>query len=196
VKPILVIYATRYGHARRIAQHISFFLQTRGLGTDVMDAARVDADFSLNLYSAAIIVASVHLGKHEREMVHFVKGQRSGLSRIPAAFVSVSLSESGAEDSAAPPELRAKAAFDVQRMVAGFAQATGWHPLRTKAVAGAFSYTRYSPLVRFAMKRIARKVGAPVDTSTDYEYTNWNDLDEFVASFTEAIALESRPAQS
>jgi menaquinone-dependent protoporphyrinogen oxidase len=196
MKRMLVLYATRYGHARRIAEHVSFFLRTRGFGTDVLDAARVGTDFSPDLYSAAIVVASVHLGKHEREMVDFVKVQRSALSRIPAAFVSVSLSEAGVEDSSASPEMRAKAASDVQRMVAGFTQATGWHPLRSKAVAGALSYTRYNRLLRLAMKRIARKAGAAVDTSRDYEYTNWGDIDEFVASFTEAVALERRPTQS
>jgi menaquinone-dependent protoporphyrinogen oxidase len=30
------------------------------------------------------------------------------------------------------------------------------------------------------MKRIARKAGAPTDTSRDYEFTNWQALDRFV----------------
>jgi menaquinone-dependent protoporphyrinogen oxidase len=30
------------------------------------------------------------------------------------------------------------------------------------------------------MKRIARKAGAPTDTSRDHEFTNWPALDRFV----------------
>jgi menaquinone-dependent protoporphyrinogen oxidase len=30
------------------------------------------------------------------------------------------------------------------------------------------------------MKRISRKAGGPVDTSRDYEFTDWNRIDQLV----------------
>lgn len=42
--------------------------------------------------------------------------------------------------------------------------------------AGAIKYTQYNWLVKWMMKRIARKEGGSVDTSRDYEYTDWTQL--------------------
>jgi menaquinone-dependent protoporphyrinogen oxidase len=47
-------------------------------------------------------------------------------------------------------------------------------------VAGALAYSRYNFIIRFVMKQIARKAGAPTDTSRDYELTDWPTLDRFV----------------
>jgi menaquinone-dependent protoporphyrinogen oxidase len=47
-------------------------------------------------------------------------------------------------------------------------------------VAGTLAYSRYNFIIRFVMKRIARKNGAPTDTSRDYELTDWAALDRFV----------------
>ena len=37
------------------------------------------------------------------------------------------------------------------------------------------------------MKRIARKQGAPTDTTRDYEFTNWERIDRLAASFADAM---------
>ena len=70
-----------------------------------------------------------------------------------------------------------------------FVAETGWKPSRTFPVAGALSYSKYNPLVRFIMKRIARKEGAPTDTSRDYELTNWPAVDRFTREIAEGVAL-------
>jgi menaquinone-dependent protoporphyrinogen oxidase len=44
-------------------------------------------------------------------------------------------------------------------------------------------YRRYNPLVRFVMKRIARKAGAPTDSSRNYDFTDWPAIDRFVDRF-------------
>ena len=54
------------------------------------------------------------------------------------------------------------------------------HRQWVKPVAGALLYSKYNPLVRFVMKRIAKEAGAAHDTSRDYEYTDWVGLDRFV----------------
>ena len=46
---------------------------------------------------------------------------------------------------------------------------------------------RYNFLIRFVMKRIARKAGAPTDTSRDYEFTDWSTLDAFVGNAIPAV---------
>jgi menaquinone-dependent protoporphyrinogen oxidase len=180
MKPVLVLYATREGHTRRIAEHIAATVRARGHDAQVVDAAHVPAGFSLDAYAAAVIAASVHAGQHEKEIVEFVNLHRAELEHIPAVFLSVSLSEAGVEDPASTPERRAQAAADVQRMIDAFLKATGWHPSKVRAVAGALSYSKYNFLVRFVMKRIAKAQGASTDTSRDHELTDWAALDHIV----------------
>jgi len=133
------------------------------------------------LYSAACVAASVHVGKHEPEMVEFVRRFRVQLARLGAVFVSVTLSEAGAEDANRSDADRRRCADDVKRMISLFTQQTGWQPSRTLPVAGALAYTKYNIFVRLLMRRIARKEGAPTDTSRDHELTDWPALDRFVS---------------
>ena len=113
-------------------------------------------------------------------MIAFAKRNREELAGLGAVFVSVTLSEAGAEDPKAPKERREQAAADAQRMIDVFVEETGWRPARALPVAGGLAYSRYNFIIKFVMKRIARKAGAPTDTSRDYEFTDWAALDRFV----------------
>jgi len=175
-----VFYATREGHTRKVATRIAEDLGHQGIETDVMNVRDI-GEVNWALYSAACVAASVHLGRHEPEMVAFVRRFRVQLSRLGAAFVSVTLSEAGAEDASRSEADRRRCADDVKRMIDLFLRQTGWQPTRTLPVAGALAYTRYNIFVRLLMKRIARKEGAPTDTSRDHELTNWPALDRFVS---------------
>ena len=174
-----VFYATREGHTRKIAERIAADLRTHGKHVDLFDVRSVVAP-DWTKYSVACLAASVHIGHHEREMIAFAKKYRDVLSQLDAAFVSVTLSEAGAEDPARPDVERRAAAADAQRMIDVFVGETGWRPAHALPVAGALVYSRYNFLVRFLMKRIARKAGAPTDASRDYEFTDWPALDRFV----------------
>ena len=179
-----VFYATREGHTRKIAERIAADLRGHGATVDVADV-RVSPPPDWGKYAVACLAASVHLGHHEREMIEFAKAHREALKRIGAAFVSVTLSEAGAEDTTKTAEERQIAAADAQRMIDVFVAQTAWRPAHVMPVAGALAYSKYNILVRFLMKRIARKAGAPTDTSRDYEFTDWRALDRFVDGLVE-----------
>lgn len=191
MKPVLVLYATREGHTRRVADYVTAALKTHGLVTHTIDVANIGAGFPLDEYSAAMLTASIHGSRHESEMSHFVKLHRAELECIPTAFLSVSLTEAGAENTAAPPERRAQASADVKQMIEAFLTETGWRPTFVKPVAGALAYSKYNFVMRFVMKRIARSAGGDVDTSRDYEYTDWKALDHLVDEFAPALATEN-----
>jgi menaquinone-dependent protoporphyrinogen oxidase len=186
-KPVIVVYATREGQTRKIANYVAAAIRSRGNTVDVVDAARPPADLDLSRYGGAVIAASVHLGAHEREMIDFVGLHREALDRMPTAFLSVSLSEAGAEDRTAPLDVRAKAAEDVKRLVETFCRRTGLHPSRAWPVAGALMYSEYGPLKRLVMRAIARGAHADTDVSHDHEYTDWQGLDRFVAVLVDEI---------
>jgi menaquinone-dependent protoporphyrinogen oxidase len=175
-----VFYATREGHGRRVAEHIAASLRALQYDVDVCNVKDSPESIDLQPYHAAFVIASVHLGHHEREVVRFVRSHRLDLVRLGAPFLSLTLSEAGAEDTAAPPEKRMLAAADARRMIDVFVRETGWRPAYVLPVAGALAYSKYNFFVKLIMKTIARKAGGPTDTSRDYEFTDWAALDRFV----------------
>jgi menaquinone-dependent protoporphyrinogen oxidase len=64
-----------------------------------------------------------------------------------------------------------------------FLATTGVRPVVVEHVAGAFRYTEYDFLKRWAMKYIAWRKGQPTDTGRDYEYTDWDALARFAEAF-------------
>lgn len=183
MKPVLILYATREGHTHRIAEHVAGLLRAQELAVEIHDVKDCREPFALSGYGAAIVAASVHMGEHESEMVAFAKRHREELERLPSAFLSVSLSEAGVEDPTASQENREHAKEDVERMLATFFAETGWHPARVTPVAGAMLFTKYGLILRFIMKRIARKAGSSTDTSRDHVFTDWSGLTRFVNEF-------------
>jgi menaquinone-dependent protoporphyrinogen oxidase len=182
-----VFYATREGHTRKVAERIAADLRLRGALVGLFDLRNCPPP-EWSKYSTACLAASVHAGRHEKEMIEFARTHREALARLDAAFVSVTLSEAGAEDPRRSARDRQTAAEDAQRMIDVFVRQTGWRPEHALSVAGALAYSKYNLLVRFLMKRIARKAGAPTDASRDYEFTDWPALDRFVGEFADRTA--------
>ena len=192
MKPILVLYATREGHTRKIAERVAGSLEARGMPAKLVDVGGIEPAFALDEYRAVFLAASVHGGTHESEMVSFVKGHRHKLDALPTAFVSVSLTEAGAEDPQRPRAQREEASHAVETMLEAFYEQTGWHPLRVKPVAGALLYSHYGPVKRFIMKLIVKAQGGSTDTSRDHEYTDWSALERFVSEFVTALGPEPK----
>ncbi len=188
MKALVVLYATREGQTRRIAERVSATLRSLQYTVDVLDVAReLPASFDLARYAAAVIAAPVHIGKHEKAMVEFVRKHHAELECIPSAFLSVSLSEAGAEDANATPERRKRAAANVNKMTGAFLRKTDWCPTRVHPVAGALLYRQYGTIVRLVMRFIASQAGATTDVSRDHEYTDWQAVDRFAVEFASNV---------
>jgi menaquinone-dependent protoporphyrinogen oxidase len=183
-----IFFATREGQTAKIAEHIASDLRAHAMDVDVLNVRNSSAPIDWSGYNIAFVAASVHVEHHEREMIEFVRAHRGQLDQVGAVFISVTMSEAGAEDPTAPPERRRQGAADAQRMIDVFVKETGWKPERCLPVAGGLMYTRYNLLIRFVMKRISRKQGGPTDTSRDYEFTDWQGLDRFVEEVVAANA--------
>src|SRR5262249_46173790 len=137
MKRIAIIYATRHGHTRHIAEHVAEFFQSRGADAQSWSVLDAPGGIDLRKYSAVVIAASVHKGHHEEEMIRYVKAHRTELEAANNAFISVTLSQAGVERADATPAERDKAAADVERMIGDFIAETGWRPQRMLPVAGA-----------------------------------------------------------
>jgi menaquinone-dependent protoporphyrinogen oxidase len=185
--PVLVVYATREGQSRRIAEHAAARLERRRIAARVLNAADLPHPFALDCYSAVLLVAPVHAGKHPREMRAFLRGRRAELQRLPVRLLSVSLSQAGVEDERASQAQRSKAARDVHHLTDVLCKDTGFPASKVSPVAGALAYTQYSFLKRIVMRRIARQAGGSTDTTRDHIYTDFARLDAIVDQFADEL---------
>jgi menaquinone-dependent protoporphyrinogen oxidase len=178
-----VFYATTEGQTRRIAERLAASLRAEHLDSRAIDmAGREAAAIDWAGVRGAIVGASLHAGRHQKAADLFVRGRATELNRRPSAFFSVSLSAA----SRNPAEVEAAA-----QLAKAFPAACGWQPQIVASVAGRLAYTEYNFFIRLIMKRIARKEGAPTDTSRDYELTNWADVDRLARDF--AARIEPTP---
>ena len=191
MRPICVLYATREGHTRKTAEHVGAVLRTYDMDVDIINLHSKSVAIDLSRYAAALLVGSLHFGKHEPEMTAFVKQHRNELNSLPTAFLSVSLSEAVAERPGATARERLHAVVDVERAIKLFCTETGWYPQYVKPIAGALMYSKYNVLVRWVMKHLAKKNGGDTDTSRDYDYTDWAALEEFVETFAAELPAEA-----
>jgi menaquinone-dependent protoporphyrinogen oxidase len=196
METIAVFYATREGQTRRIAEQAAARLRDEGFAVELFNVAELDATRELADCAGAILAASVHIGKHEPEMIAFVRRHRAELERIPNAFLSVSMSAAGVEDSHRTDEQRARARSDVRYVIDRFVKDTGWQPQQTQPIAGALRYSQYNPLIRLIMRLISWRAGGPTDPRHDSEFTDWAALDRFVDGFGRGVAdgAAGRPA--
>lgn len=187
--PVLVLYATREGQSRRVAEHAAARLRRKELTVQILDAAALPPAFALERYAGALLVAPVHVGQHARELRRFLSARRAELARVPARLLSVSLSQAGVEMEHSSDAQRAKAAQDVQHLIDVLCEQTGFSPSKVSPVAGALAYTQYSFFKRLLMRRIARQAGGDTDTSRDHVYTDYARLDGIVDEFAAQLPL-------
>lgn len=175
--PFPVFFATSEGQTRRIAERFAAILRHDGLESatyDVVDLQRAVVDWTA--VRGAIVGASIHVGKHQRTVGDFVAAHVAQLNERPSLFFSVSL----AAGSHNRDEVQ-----KAQEIADAFPAACGWTPQSVVSLAGRLAYSQYNFIVRLLMKRIARKEGAPTDTSRDYEFTDWARVEALAHEFAE-----------
>jgi menaquinone-dependent protoporphyrinogen oxidase len=58
-----------------------------------------------------------------------------------------------------------------------------------EAIAGALVYTQYNIFIRHVMKLIVKSHGrSELDTSRDFDFTNWERVDTFARDFANSLA--------
>lgn len=181
-----VFYATTEGQTRRIAERLAERLREQGLDSRPFD---VDGDLARAIdwsqVRGAILGASLHAGRYQATAAKFVTRHAERLNGVPSAFVGVSLAAASGD---------AVEVAAARGLAEGFPPAHGWHAGQVISVAGRLAYTRYNFILRLMMKRIARKHGAPIDTTRDYELTNWDRIDQLAVSFAGCVKERRRAA--
>jgi menaquinone-dependent protoporphyrinogen oxidase len=181
---ILIAYTTTFGQTAKITQRIADELAAPGDAVTVVRADNVPRDLVVGTFDVVVLGGSVLFGRHQRALVRFARLHNTALNAMPSAFFSVS-------GSAGIPVDSARA--DAQGWVTAFLRATGWAPTFATTFGGALAYTKYNPLLRFVMKRIAAQHQSPTDTSCDHELTDWIAVERFVGAVA-AMACRRRTA--
>lgn len=174
-----VFFSTTEGQTRRIAERAAALLREEGFDSRAVSlagggSARVD----WTRVAGAVVAAPLHAGSHGRDVAAFVRPHLAELNARPTIFLSVSLSAaSKTAEGRAPARTLADA----------FPASLGWRPAQVEIVAGRLAYTKYGLVKRIMLKRIARKEGAPTDTSRDYEFTDWAAVETLMRGFAGTI---------
>jgi menaquinone-dependent protoporphyrinogen oxidase len=166
----LVCYATKDGHTRVIAERIGERLAREGHTVHLENLADVPRDFGLQDHDVVVLGSPVRVGKHLSSMRSFARRHRDELQQRPSAFFSCSLTSAGGTE-----ETRRTA----RELVDAFIDETGWRPDHVGIFAGALLYRRYNFIIRAVMKAISRRSGGDTDTSRNYDYTRWDEVDAF-----------------
>ena len=186
---ILVCYGTGEGQTATVADRIVDVLIERGHDATAIRADDLPPAFGLEAFDAVLVGASVHMGSHQPSVRAFVVEHREQLAARPTGFFQLSMSSAVADESR-----QAEAAGYVET----FLEDTNWHPDWIGRFGGALRYSKYGFLKRLVIKRIAKTATGDTDTSRDYEYTDWDEVETFAADFAAFVEgrLGVRPSET
>ena len=174
---ILIGYGTTEGQTAKISQHMADSAHRLGHKVSVRHVSEI-RDHEVHAHDAVIVGGSLHEGRYQREVRSFIEQHGAVLGARENAFFSVSLAAASRN-----PDERA----EPLRIAREFTGQAGWTPRRIASFAGALKYTQYSWLKRMLMKHIAQKEDGATDTSQDFEYTDWGEVDRFVEEISRSL---------
>ncbi|KAB1187629.1 MULTISPECIES: flavodoxin domain-containing protein [Haloferax] len=174
---ILVVYESGEGQTAKVSEYVENVLTARGHDVTVRRVADA-ADVDVTLYDAVLVGSPVHYRTHLPEVVEFIEANLEALSARPNGFFQLSLA------STIPLKV-AQRGDDAY--VDSLVTKTGWQPDHVGRFAGAVTYSQYNPVERMVFKLLAAVTTGDTDTSRDYEYTDWDDVDAFATAFADDV---------
>jgi len=167
-----LLYATRDGQSRRIAERLSSRLSTLGVPAELTDlAAGLPPLGAWSPAEPIIVVAAVRYGKHLPEAEQFLTHYNSAAVAPPLVLLSVNLTARKPGKDTAEGNVYLRKTIDRH----------GLKPVLAEAIAGRLDYARYRWLDRQMIRFIMVLTGGPTDPKTNIEYTSWDKVDALAA---------------
>jgi menaquinone-dependent protoporphyrinogen oxidase len=185
-----LLYATRDGQSRRIAERIAKGLAAHGIPALPYDLA--SACPALSRVAAArlvVVVAAVRYGKPLPEAEQFLASYRT--LREPPALVLLSVDLTARKPGRDTVEGNAYLRKSIARH--------GLAPALALAIAGRLDYSRYGWLDRQVIRFIMRLTGGPTDLKTCIDYTPWDVVDDVtlrISGLYDRFQAPARPSES
>lgn len=171
---VLIAYGSIEGQTRKICQAVAKQVEALGHRALLVDAAEGHEKSDWPNPDAVIVAAPVHEHHFPAAVRRYLNTHRDAASGLPGMFLSVSL-------AAMSDEASDKA--DLNKLTTDFVKSAKWSPEKIHHVAGALRYTEYSFLKRFILKQTMKAAGGPTDTAQDFDFTDWEALDDLVTKF-------------
>jgi menaquinone-dependent protoporphyrinogen oxidase len=179
---VLVLYASTHGHTGKIADRIATVMREQGLAVSGRRIGDATEHLDLSAFDGVVVGASIHVGRHQHEIVDWIGEHRTTLDAHPSAFFSVSLTAADDTD---------EARTTTRELLDDVRDATGWIPTLTQSFAGAFQFREYGLPTRVIMRLMARRVehqtATTIDVHEDTDYTDWDAVDRFALDFAAEV---------
>lgn len=157
----LILYSSRDGQTRKIAQFIAQQLTGEVVVEDLHQSA-VD----ISSFSRVIIGASIRYGHFNKKLYEFIKKHSVQLNQKNTAFFGVNLT-ARKEDKNTP---------ETNTYVRKFLQYIEWKPDLAAVFAGALCYPRYNFFDRIMIQFIMTITKGETDPTKEIEYTDWEKV--------------------
>ncbi|HIC1895889.1 menaquinone-dependent protoporphyrinogen IX dehydrogenase [Citrobacter freundii] len=178
----LILFSSRDGQTREIAEYLASELKELGIWADVVNLHRT-AEPDWQNYDSVVIGASIRYGHYHAAFQEFVKKHATRLNSMPSAFYSVNL-------VARKPEKRTPQTNSYARK---FLMSSPWRPDHSAVIAGALLYPRYRWYDRVMIQLIMKMSGGETDTNKEVVYTDWEQVARFareIAQLTNKTSLK------
>jgi menaquinone-dependent protoporphyrinogen oxidase len=172
---ILVMYASKYGATRQIAEKIGEVLRQAGLQVDVFP---VDDTLDITLYKAIVLGSAVYVGKWQKEAVTFLQANEKPLAARPVWLFS-----SGPTGEGDPVELVEGVRFPValQPVVDRI------HPRDVAVFHGYINRDKLNFIEKWAIKSLVKKPFG--------DFRQWDSITSWATSIADTLkTLEPAPA--
>jgi len=171
---ILILYSTIDGHTLKICRVLQQVIEQHGHAVTLADIGAVNQD-DLPGFDKIVIGASIHYGKHSRQVYDFIRKHRVLLESRPNAFFSVNI-------VARKPE---KNQPETNPYLRKFLGQIAWRPRHLAVFAGKLNYPIYGPIDRMMIRFIMLLTHGPTDPSTVVEFTDWQKVEAFGHTLSE-----------
>jgi menaquinone-dependent protoporphyrinogen oxidase len=163
---VLVLYASAHGHTGAVADSIALHLARAGHEVEVVDIAAGPP--SPANFDVVVLGSRIRNERAARALIRYARRYHAELEVRPTVLYLVCL-------AAARADGQARARKYVERTVADL----GLQPRDTAVFAGGIPYLRYRRPLRWLMRLVARRTGAPTDVARNHDLTAWNQVAEF-----------------
>ena len=163
-----ILYLTRDGQTKKIAEHIAAELGGEVALISLRDLPQPSAG-QLAQFDCIVIGASIRYGHFDPILEQFIGQHYALLNQKKSAFFSVNLT--ARKDNRNTPETNVYTRKLLTRIQ--------WEPDLVEVMAGALLYPRYTFFDRFMIRFIMTITKGDTDTRKEYEYTDWQKVSLF-----------------
>ena len=177
---ILITYGTGQGQTAKIAGCIESILSDQGFDVRTAHLGEMSS-VSIDDFDAILVGGSINNRQHRPEVLEFVREHRDAITARPNGFFQVSMASAVGSEWAEE---------GVQMFVDQLTDETGWEPDRIGRFAGAIKYPRYGRFLRLGFLAYSAISTGDTDTSREYKYTDWDEVERFAVEFGEYVEGE------